>query len=182
MALITRVARLFRADMHAVLDRMEEPELLLKQAIREMEEALDQDQRQRQLMTLEAKQIAARLQQLTRRLDETERELDLCFDNGNETLARNLLRRKLEARAFAHFLEEQQQTLESDGDALDQRIAQNRSELEHLRQKASLLSPQTTCEEQGAAWREPDFMQRFSVNDDDVELALLRERQKRVRS
>ena len=38
MALINRMSRLFTADVHAVLDRIEEPEALLKQAIREMEE------------------------------------------------------------------------------------------------------------------------------------------------
>ena len=38
MALISRVSRLFTADVHAVLDRIEEPEVLLKQAIREMED------------------------------------------------------------------------------------------------------------------------------------------------
>ena len=32
MALITRMARLFTADVHAVLDRIEEPEVVLKQA------------------------------------------------------------------------------------------------------------------------------------------------------
>ena len=40
MALITRVSRLFQADFHAVLDRIEEPEVLLRQAVREMEEEL----------------------------------------------------------------------------------------------------------------------------------------------
>ena len=37
MALITRISRLFTADFHAVLDRIEEPDVLLKHAIREME-------------------------------------------------------------------------------------------------------------------------------------------------
>jgi phage shock protein A len=40
MALINRVARLFRADFHAVLDQIEEPELMLRQAIRDMAEEL----------------------------------------------------------------------------------------------------------------------------------------------
>ncbi len=35
MALITRLARLFQADVHAVLDRIEEPLVLLQQAVRE---------------------------------------------------------------------------------------------------------------------------------------------------
>ncbi len=38
MALITRMTRLFTADLHAVLDRLEEPDVLLKQALREMED------------------------------------------------------------------------------------------------------------------------------------------------
>ena len=40
MALIKRLSRLFAADLHAVLDQIEEPEALLKQAVREMEEEL----------------------------------------------------------------------------------------------------------------------------------------------
>ena len=44
MALITRVSRLFQADFHAVLDRIEEPDLLLRQAVREMEEELARDE------------------------------------------------------------------------------------------------------------------------------------------
>ena len=38
MALINRVSRLFKADFNAVLDQIEEPEQLLKQAIRDMED------------------------------------------------------------------------------------------------------------------------------------------------
>ena len=40
MVLINRISRLFKADFHAVLDRIEEPEQLLKQAIRDMEDDL----------------------------------------------------------------------------------------------------------------------------------------------
>jgi len=40
MALITRISRLFKADFHAVLDQIEEPGQLLKQAIRDMEDEL----------------------------------------------------------------------------------------------------------------------------------------------
>ena len=50
MALINRISRLFTADVHAVLDRIEEPDVLLKHAIREMDEELaSSEQRVRQL-------------------------------------------------------------------------------------------------------------------------------------
>jgi phage shock protein A len=168
--------------MHAVLDRMEEPELLLKQAIREMEEALDQDERQSKLFALEAKQIASRQKHLSQRLHEADHELDLCFDNGNETLARSLLKRKLEAIRFLHFLDEKQSELQANAGTLNQHIEQNRAELEHLRQKAALLSPQTPSEEAAPGWHEPEFIHRFKVSEEEVELALLRERQQRAQS
>jgi phage shock protein A len=41
MAISTRIKRLFHADVNAILDVIEEPDVILKQAIREMQENLD---------------------------------------------------------------------------------------------------------------------------------------------
>ena len=76
MALISRVTRLFRADFHAVLDRVEEPDILLRQAIREMEEDLNRDEQAYRGHERDREQLAKReseFQQLTRSLAE---ELD----------------------------------------------------------------------------------------------------------
>ena len=54
MVLITRLARLFRADVHAVLDRIEEPLLLLQQAVREMEADLADNEKQLKLLHFES--------------------------------------------------------------------------------------------------------------------------------
>jgi len=51
MALINRLSRLFRADFHAVLDQIEEPEALLKQAIRDMEDDLANTEQRIKLRT-----------------------------------------------------------------------------------------------------------------------------------
>ena len=50
MALVTRLSRLFQADFHAVLDQIEEPDLQLRQAVREMQIALDHDLQRQQLL------------------------------------------------------------------------------------------------------------------------------------
>ncbi len=47
MALISRLTQLFQADFHAVLDRLEEPDALLRQAVRDMEDALARDEHPR---------------------------------------------------------------------------------------------------------------------------------------
>ena len=61
MTLIARVSRLFRADLHAVLDRVEEPDLVLRQAVREMEEDLARDGRRADALDLRQRRLLARL-------------------------------------------------------------------------------------------------------------------------
>lgn len=182
MALITRVSQLFRADVNAVLDRMEEPEILLKQAVRDMEEALSKDDQRVKVIELELKQILSRQNELEQRLDRVTEELDLCFDTGNEALARTLLKRKLESERYLNYLARKQQEFQEAGEALKKRIDENRSRLESMRQKAELLAGSDKEEAEHASWNEPDFMGQFAVSEDDIELAFLREKQRRTQS
>lgn len=182
MALITRVSRLFRADVNAVLERMEEPALLLRQAVREMEEALERDEQRARLLAPELQRIAARQGELARSVAEIGDELDFCFDTGNDALARVLLKRRLEIERFVKFLNRRHEELRGAADELKQRIDHNRSRLENMRQKAELLVDQDAADEAAGGWSDPEFVRRFTVSDDDVELAFLREQRKRVRS
>ena len=100
MALITRVSRLFQADFHAVLDRIEEPEVLLRQAVREMEEELARDEQRSKMLTHEQRQLVTRETGLKQSLHDIDEELDTCFAAGNDELARACIRRKLEAQRF----------------------------------------------------------------------------------
>ena len=97
MALITRLSRLFEADFHAVLDRIEEPDLQLRQAVREMQLALDQNQQRLKLLQHEAEQLAKAAVELTASLEGYDEELDICLAANKDDLARDLLRRKLAA-------------------------------------------------------------------------------------
>jgi phage shock protein A len=176
------MSRLFRADVNAVLDRMEAPEILLKQAIREMQEALAKDERQLKLIDMNIKQLNLRHADMQRRLKPVTEELDLCFESGNEGLARNLLKRKLESERYLDYLERRQREFSEAFKALDKLINQNRLRLESMQQKAELLV-ESNCEETPLdAWNELDSTQHFAVSDDDIELALLREKQRRAQS
>jgi phage shock protein A len=175
MALITRVSRLFRADMHAVLDRIEEPDVLLRQAVREMEEDLAGDEQRIKLLNHEHGQRTARQDELGRSLAEIEQELDVCFDSGKGNLARTLIRRKLEAQRFLRFLARRRETLEETLSGLKARLEENRTRLESMRQKADLLAVEDSVAHSRDNWGEPDMQ----VRDEDVEVAFLREQQKR---
>jgi len=175
MALLTRISRLFRADIHAVLDRVEEPGVLLRQAIREMEEAHALDEQRFKLSNHEQAQLGTRKADLERALEQIAEELDVCFTAGNDDLARTLIKRKLETRRHVRFVTGKQESLQAKLTDLATRLEDNRTRLDSMRQKAELLSEDdapTSPEEQ---WSAPDF----SIGEADVEVAFLREKQRR---
>ncbi len=104
MALINRISRLFKADFHAVLDQIEEPEQLLKQAIRDMEDDLTTTEQRVALCAHEQEALSVRSNELEDTLSEIDEQLALCFESEKDDLARNLIRRKLEAgRLLKHL-------------------------------------------------------------------------------
>ena len=178
MSLITRLSRLLQADLHAVLDRVEEPEALLQQSIREMEESLADETRRAEVLKHQREQIVARQEQLTRTLAGIEQQLDTSFHAGDDTLSRKLIKRKLEAQRFASYLSQQHKTVEDSYSNIAQCLDEDRDRLDSMRQKAELLGQKATSVEPANDWNEL----AFAVREEDVEVTFLQEKQRRSRS
>lgn len=178
MALISRVSRLFRADLHAVLDHIEEPQMLLRQSIRDMDDATANDAQRRAQMTKDLASLGMREAELQRGLESITEKLDACFEAGNDTLARTLVRRRLESERFAQMLERKRVALEQDRADLDRRIEDNRVRLDAMRQKAEILAADVVEADGETGYPGPDN----TISADDVEVALLHEKQRRAAS
>ncbi len=176
MALITRVSRLFQADFHAVLDRIEEPGVLLRQAVREMEEELARDEQRSKVLQHEQRRLVSRETDLEQSLHEIETELDACFEAGNDDLARACIKRRLETQRLGKNVSRKRTVLGETLDELNARLRENRARLESMRQKAELLAEENARPVDD--WSIPDI----TVRDEDVEVAFLREKQHRSRS
>ena len=173
MALINRISRLFKADFHAVLDRIEEPGQLLRQAIRDMDEQLAETEQQIRLRAHEQQALAKRRNELKSKLCEIDAEMDLCFESGKDELIRGQVRKKLELQRLLQRVESSESTNQEALDDLRKQIEENRNVLESLRQKAEVFARHTPSRNSHDAdgWPSPDF----SVSEADVEVALLRE-------
>ena len=145
MALITRFSRLLKADMHAVLDLVEEPEQMLAQAIRDMESTLQRADVEIEARRQGNRRLKLRIDKIRKWLAELEQELDVCFDGPgsaeNEALARSVLRKKIAAERLHRELDQDRNNLESELLDLERRVAKQRGELAELRQKAEVLAP-----------------------------------------
>lgn len=166
MALINRVSRLFKADFHAVLDKIEEPEQLLRQAIREMQDDLAATGQRIKLCAHDNEALSVRKAELEGALAQSDEQLDLCFESGKDDLAKNLVRKKLGIAQLLQRLNAKQTANEkylADQGAM---LNENRATLEGLRQKAELITQRTPAH----AARD------ITVGDDEVEVAFLREK------
>ncbi|MCZ6658373.1 MAG: PspA/IM30 family protein [Gammaproteobacteria bacterium] len=139
MALITRVTRLFTADVHAVLDRIEEPEVVLKQAIREMAEEVAGGEQRLRWLAAEQQQLEQSLNGSDDAIAALDSELDLCFEAGEEDLARSLVKRKLVAEQQHKQISQQLDVIQRDHDVLEATLAEQGQQLAEMQQKADLL-------------------------------------------
>jgi len=175
MAIVSRLSRLFVSDVHAVLERLEEPELVLKQSIREMEEALQAQQLRLQRGCASLRRMHRRAEELERRLAELDSQLDVSIAAGRVDTSRAIVRRKLECKAQAELIQRRSSELEEQVDALREGVTRRTAELDALREKAQLVCEREECPAGDAGSPEPASV----MNDQDVEAALLREIEQR---
>lgn len=178
MALINRFSRLFRADLNAVLDRIEEPVILLKQAVREMEDDLAQDERHLKILQHELGQVPALQENMENTLRDLQLEISLCLDSDNEKLARSVIKRKLECQQRGKRLKQKADAMEKDAASLASRIENNRGRLAAMQQKLEILEEDNASEMSQSEIGNLDV----TISEDDIEVALLKEKQARVSS
>lgn len=176
MAIVTRLARLVRADVNAVLDRIEEPDILLRQAVRDMEEALQEDEQRAAALDAERLRLLNRQAEEQHTVADLVEKLALCLDAGQDQLARDLLRRRLEAEQLIRLLGEQIAGLDNGLDALKTRLRTNRARYESVRAEAALMA--SDLDDNRIDPLVPGS--RNQVSDTDVEVALLHEKQRRL--
>jgi phage shock protein A len=172
MPLINRMSRLFTADVHAVLDRIEEPDVLLKHAIREMDEELARSEQRVRQLEHEREALADRQSKVQAALTELSSQLDVCFANGNDELARKVVKRKLETEKLGQHVAERVAAVAKELAARRALVDEQRERLDVLRQKAELLAATPSGADD---WGRTGF----AVGADEVEVALLREHQAR---
>ena len=183
MALINRISRLFKADFHAVLDNLEDPESLLKQSIREMEDAISQ-LRLQVTQAEEIKQdIESRIHKLELQSQARNNELDICFESGNDELAKSIIKKILESKALDTRLRENLACEKKRFDTLNSRLEEYSEQLDSLQQKSEIVgkTKKTRDSQSGSEYAaRGENNSDWLVSSSAVEIAFLEEKQKRL--
>jgi phage shock protein A len=178
MTLMTRMIRLFKADAHGLLDLLEDPETVLRQAIRDMETEIENGEQTLTGLTRKIERLQGFRTTLEEHLREYARQIDLCFEEDNHELARTFIRKRLEAqkrlKSVAHTLNDTVARQETHRRNLREQKEQLRSIVEKMHIFAE-HAPHTGVQDSGSSGESWEA----AVSEDEVEIAFLEERRKR---
>ena len=139
MGIFRRVSDIISANLNDLVDKFEDPEKMLKAAIREMEQAIDE-------ATAAAARAIAGEKLLEKELAEHERQADAwrqraehAVKAGDDDLARRSLRRKHEHEKLACALHDQAVAAQAAGDRLRRQVGAMRAKLAEAKRKLATL-------------------------------------------
>jgi phage shock protein A len=169
MTLMTRLSRLFKADVNAILDNLEEPEQMLKQALRDMETALDSEQKQLKILNLNLIQFELNLKNNKSLMTKLQAELQLCINANNESLAKNLIRKKLMLQGNLETISQKMEKFHADKKTHQKTISEMQQTISEVSQKVEIISTQKNHKQPHSL-----FSNQQTITTEDVEIEWLR--------
>ena len=86
MGIMTRFVRIFKADIHGVMDQLEDKGLLLKQYLRDMEAALEQKKARLQKVNVSRNQVLRERDRYHREINKLEQDLEVALKRNKDNI------------------------------------------------------------------------------------------------
>ena len=178
MGIMSRMLRLCKADVHGVMDQLEDKGLLLKQYLREMETSLAHKEQQVGALTQRIGRLTGQIARHVEEMNKLERDLDLALGKEKDDIARMLIRRRRALETTSSNLKEQIVTLSQEKTELSETLAHQRLQYETLSAKAGSYCHQTTGRLfETAPHRTTGAIYTPHPGDEEVELELLQRKE-----
>lgn len=179
MGIMTRLVRLCKADIHAVMDQVEDKGLLLKQLIRDMREELDRKEARLADMLALRDETEREKRRRSREYEALEQDLALAIAREKDDLARALIRKIKPLGLLGTELEHHVQALDRDIARLRAALDEQRLQYEQLRLKASeyLRGAERREWEKAITGAIPHNLRTEEPAEAEVELELMRRKE-----
>ncbi len=149
MGILDRVSQILRSNLNDMLDHAEDPEKMLNQILRDMEDSLRQGQSQVVDQIAQEKMIQRDLDAAKTNADQWGKKAELAVSNGKDDLAREALHRQADYESQADIYQKQLdaqheavQKLKADLDALEAKYEDARRNKDALIARAKRASAQ----------------------------------------
>jgi phage shock protein A len=178
MAILSRMMRLFKADVHGVMDQLEDKGLLLKQYLREMETGLEAKEGRLNRIESALRQAESDLDQREEEVQKLENDLDLAVRKEKDDIARMLIRKRRLLQGSCEQLKHQIEALTQEKSSLSETLSRQRLQYDQLKIKVAAFRQRARSEgfdgviavdEPSQSWRAP--------TEEEIELELLQRKE-----
>ena len=135
MAIIARIVKIFKADIHGVMDRLEDRGLLLKQHLRDMEEALNSKQIKLRKMTASHNQGLRDLAGYKQQWEALDHDLTMAVRKNKDDIARTLIRKMKPLENLSDELTRHLKALDEERIQFKNHLQQQRLRYEQLKNR-----------------------------------------------
>ena len=137
MAILARIVKIFKADIHGVMDQLEDRELLLKQHLREMEEILNRKEAKLRKMTASHNQGLKDLSGYKQQWEALDHDLTVVVRKNKDDIARMLIKKMKPLENLRNELTRRLKTLEEEMIQFKTHLQQQRLRYEQLKKRTA---------------------------------------------
>lgn len=175
MGIMTRLTRLFKADIHGVMDQIENKELILKQCLREMEASLAGKQGKLHQLNLALDRSRNETAHLEREKERLARDLKTAIEKEKEDIARLLIKKRLKIDQQTDAIHRQAEIIEKEREMLAENIEAQKHQLAETRLRSeSWLKAGENREWVESVSRIPSQNAGDGISDEEIELELIK--------
>jgi len=145
MGIFGRLADVVSANLNDLVDRAENPEKMLKQIIREIEESIDKGKQEMAKVLTEAKRLDKEVDAKAKEAEEWEKRAEMAVDQSNDDLARKAIERKLSHEKDLSTLQEQADATRAAADQMKENIKLLNDKLTEARAKRTALAARASA-------------------------------------
>ncbi len=168
MGILDRVSQLVRANVNDMLDRAEDPEKMINQILRDMQENIGEARQAVASMIAQEKELEIDLAQTRKLASEWQSKAERAVSAGKDDLAREALRRKKDNEDNASVYQQQLNVQEQAVEKLKQQLGALEAKYQAtLSQRDSLITRQRRAEAQKKVAGQ---LQTFSPMDPSADL------------
>jgi phage shock protein A len=178
MGIVTRFVRIFKADIHGVMDQLEDKGLLVKQHLRDMREALEQKEAGLKKMTASRGQALLERDKYKQEIDKLEQDLAVAIKRDKDNIARMLIKKLKPLIGLRDDIEGHIGTLDREIARFKDCIEQQTLQYEQLKHRAREYFHHAEQRQWGKTLSDfiPTTITR-ELNDEEVELELIRRKE-----
>jgi phage shock protein A len=178
MGILNRLIRIFKADIHGVMDQFEDKGLLLKQYLRDMQEALSEKETCLKQVTVARTQAQQDDENFGLEIEKWEHDLTIALKKDRDDIARLLIKKIIPLKKIHKRIREHIDTLDREITVMRDGIDQQRIQYEDLMHRSRQYfhkADQNAWEKAGTIFNPGNVSDDLS--NEEIELELLQRKE-----